>query len=124
MCVDPFVCFGGGGAVPHRGGVRGSGGDCQGTLQVCVSVGVWVYILWGKETQASAMLFCGRCIQSSELSVSVCFLCCCCRVLRGVLAARAGRWLREAALSDSGGGATFNRMVTVMDQIMEAAAEL
>jgi hypothetical protein len=53
-----------------------------------------------------------------------CCCCCCCRVLRGVLAARAGRWLRDAALSDTGGGSTFNRMVTVMDQIMEAAAAL
>jgi hypothetical protein len=50
-------------------------------------------------------------------------LCVLCRVLRGVLAARAGRWLREAATVDPS-GTTFNRMADVLDQIMEAAAAL
>jgi hypothetical protein len=46
-----------------------------------------------------------------------------CRALRGVLVSRAGRWLREAASVDPS-GKTFNRMVDVMDQIVEAAAAL
>jgi hypothetical protein len=44
-------------------------------------------------------------------------------VLRGVLAARAGRWLREAAASDASGTA-FNRLVDVMNEIVGAAAGL
>ena len=46
-----------------------------------------------------------------------------CRALRGVLVSRAGRWLREAASVDPS-GTTFNRMVDVMDQIVEEAATL
>lgn len=52
-----------------------------------------------------------------------CACCHCFRVLRGVLVARAGRWLREAAAVDPS-CTTFNRMVDVMDQIVEAAAAL
>lgn len=45
------------------------------------------------------------------------------RVMRGVLVSRAARWLCEAATTDTS-GTTFNRMVDVMDQIVEAAAAL
>jgi hypothetical protein len=45
------------------------------------------------------------------------------RALRGVLASRAGRWLREAAASDAS-STSFSRLVDVMDDIMAAAAAL
>ncbi|KAF6265753.1 ubiquitin elongating factor core-domain-containing protein [Scenedesmus sp. NREL 46B-D3] len=45
------------------------------------------------------------------------------RVLRGVLAARAGRWLREAARADPS-GTFYRRMVIVMGEVVERLAEL
>lgn len=45
------------------------------------------------------------------------------RVLRGVFASRAGRWLREAAQADPT-GTFYRRMVKVMGEVVERLAEL
>lgn len=47
----------------------------------------------------------------------------CCRVLRGVLVSRAGRWLRDAAAADPS-GTTYKRLVDVMSEITDALAAL
>jgi hypothetical protein len=44
-------------------------------------------------------------------------------VLRGVLASRSGRWLREAAQADPT-GTFYRRMLKVMGEVVERLAEL
>lgn len=48
---------------------------------------------------------------------------CACRVLRGPLMARAGRWLKEAAQADPS-GTFYNRLVKVMEDVTEQLAAL
>jgi hypothetical protein len=56
-------------------------------------------------------------------SIRTAYCICRCRVLRGVLASRAGRWLKEAAQADPT-GTFYRRMVKVMGEVVERLAQL